>query len=115
MDALDEFRGRARLRPRLALQHDAGEDLHQHIVALDVDEDLVAHDGDVGGLWQLVAHQLPQVDIDAATEHPQDHRLGRQRSVVVGWHGRERRDRAAVRRAVRAARCSCSVFGVQEV
>eukprot|EP00964_Phaeocystis_antarctica_P005434 scaffold2972_cov64-Phaeocystis_antarctica.AAC.1 len=42
--ALDELE-EGRLPAGRALQHDAREDLHEHVLALHVDEDLVAHDG----------------------------------------------------------------------
>eukprot|EP00964_Phaeocystis_antarctica_P143472 scaffold109042_cov48-Phaeocystis_antarctica.AAC.1 len=44
--ALDELE-EGRLGPGLALEHDIGEDLHQHVLALHVDQNLVAHDGEV--------------------------------------------------------------------
>mmetsp|Transcript_2595 Transcript_2595/g.6461 ORF Transcript_2595/g.6461 Transcript_2595/m.6461 type:complete len:740 (-) Transcript_2595:139-2358(-) len=102
--ALDELE-EGRLPAGRALQHDAGEDLHEHVLALHVDEDLVAHDAQVARLVQLVAHQPPQVDEAAARDHAAHHRALRapRRAVRLRVRTERRVDARVVRVEVHRA------------
>ena len=73
--------------------------LQKHVLALHVDEDLVAHDAQVRGLGQLLAHQLPQIDVARAPQHTLHHRAARRGRGTVRLHRRV--ERRVERRLVR--------------